>query len=75
MSTAEYENQMSEIHQLGNPVADAQFRKLHEAAKKIHTDDLSRIEQFKSIMDKLMSIESDITLIKKHFNIVEIIGK
>ena len=75
MSTAEYPDHMSKIEPTDTQDQVAAFAKLHGASEKLHTAELSEIERFKSIMDRLISIESDITLIKKHFNIVEIIGQ
>lgn len=74
MATAEYDDKMSNVEQIENQQALDRMRELHSAAKKIHVGDLQEIEQFKSIMDKLMAIEKDLTLIKKHFNIVHLIG-
>jgi len=74
MSTAEYSEGMSEIMPTDTMEETEAFKKLHELAQKIHTAEMGEIEKFKSIMDRLISLESDIKLIKKHFNIVEIIG-
>ena len=74
MSTAEYKNNMSDIQQTDTPAKVALFAKLHKTANVVHTADMDEIRRFKSIMDKLMTIESDIKLIKRHFNIVTIIG-
>lgn len=74
MSTAEYEGNMSEIAPADTQEQREAFAKLHSFAKKIHTAEIGDIEQFKSIMDKLMAIEADIKQIKKHFNIVHIVG-
>jgi len=73
MSTAEYPEEMSEIAQTETPDQVKAFQKLHEAADKIHTAELPEIKRFKSLMDRLISIESDIKLIKEHLNIVPII--
>lgn len=73
MSTAEYSNEMSEIMETNTPDQKEVFEKLHEKALKIHTAEMSEIERFKSIMDKLMTIQSDVDMIKKHFNIVPIL--
>ncbi len=75
MSTAEYMNEMSNIEPTDTPEKRALFEKLHESAKEIHTAEMGEITRFKSIMDKLMAIEIDIHMIKKHFNIVPILGE
>ena len=80
MSTAEYGNTMSNIEPTNTTEqmkAFSQFDssvQLHGKAKQIHTANMDEIIRFKAIMDKLMAIETDIHMIKKHFNIVSIIG-
>ena len=74
MSTAEYPERMSEIMETDTPEQKEVFKDLHKAASKLHEAELPEIERFKSVMDRLINIESDLALIKKHFNIVPIIG-
>ena len=74
MGSAQYEDGMSEVTLLpGQKEIDA-FAKLHSSAEKIHIGEHGEIIRFKSIMDKLFSIEDDLKLIKTHFKIVPIIG-
>ena len=74
MSTAEYGNTMSNIEPTNTTEQMKAFSQLHGKAKQIHTANMDEIIRFKAIMDKLMAIETDIHMIKKHFNIVTIIG-
>ena len=71
---AEYDDGMSDIMPVNNEEEEKKFKELHEGfAKKLHIAELPELERFKSIMDRLIAIETDIKLIKKHFNIVHII--
>lgn len=74
MSTAEYQDH-SEIEPTNTEEQASAFAMFHEKAQKIHTAEMGEIERFKAIMDRLMSIESDVKAIKQHFSIVPIFGQ
>ena len=73
MATAEYPDFMTPVSEVKSEEELEQFKKVHELANKIHAGGMDEIGRFQSIMSRLMSIEKDLSLIKKHFNIVHII--